>query len=156
VGASERWLFYDLTTAILNCITTTLGTNYNYTFKAVFAGMAVRQRILTAPGQFQKYLQQVSGLVGLVNTIRRNPSLRSPEVHRLLSQISLSLAAAQKSLESLQKRGTRAWRIRWQFKIASGTVQKSVVDHLDDLDRTIWIEASLSFSCASARRTPHS
>jgi hypothetical protein len=30
VGASERWLFYDLTTTILNCITTTLGANYNY------------------------------------------------------------------------------------------------------------------------------
>lgn len=109
----------------------------DYTFKAVFAGMAVRQRILAAPGQFQKYSQQLSGLVALVNTIRLNPSLRSPEVHRLLSQISPSLAVAQKSLESIQKRGGRVWRIRWQFKVASGAVQKTVVDHLDDLDRSI-------------------
>jgi hypothetical protein len=93
----------------------------------------VRERIRNAPRRFTLYAQQVELLVITAQRIKHNPNLHGPAVSSFLLTTLAETEAAQVVLD----RFLGDSRKRRYFWIINGNGERTIIEHLTNLDRTV-------------------
>ena len=103
-----------------------------YTFRASLSVVKIRERILSAPEQFDRYACELNQLAITTRAVERNPNLQTSEILKCLSAATPDLTAAQQIIDSFSKPKAK----RWYLKVAFGTAQRNIAGHLNSLHRT--------------------
>jgi len=93
----------------------------------------LRDRIQNAPRRFAKHARLVEQLVITAKDIKNNPNLQSPAIYSFLSATLAETEAAQITLDRFLKSS----RKRRYLGVINGRLERNVIEHLDNLDRTV-------------------
>jgi hypothetical protein len=104
-----------------------------YSLRIAFAFSQLRDRMREAPERFEYYARQVNQLVVTAQRIQKNQILQTPDVCSYLSATISEAKSAQHILNAFltDSRKRRYWGV------ISGSSQRKIIEHLDNLHRTV-------------------
>lgn len=104
-----------------------------YAIKLTRSASELKDRIRNAPRRFAQHAQHIELLVIIARDIGNNKVLQSPTIGSLLSATLVETEAAQIILD----RFLNDSRKRRYFGVINGKFERNIIEHLDNLDRTV-------------------